>query len=508
MKFLIQREGVAARMSAKRFYLVVLAVMAALVAAIVSNFALDLHRNFLTIACDSALMQSGIVNTLHGNWFSYNGPGGPNLLAAHTVFLLLLLIPIYTIAPSIDTLFVVQIFGVYSTVIPLYLVAGDIIRRPLVAFCIAASALASPFLLHMAVAPCHLETWIAVLWSYFFYLRNNMVGFCVSLGFAVCCGEQAALIYLALAAALLLIDDGIAWRKRYGMIALGAGFAWILLDITVVIPLMRRSQIINIFAYNYSQWNIKSAFDLPMAVVMHPLQAITLLTNPLRWMHVAGVIGLPLCMALFSWRSLVLLAPLPFYFLMSDQEFYLYFHAYYYSFAFFAGYLGLLLFVGRRDVADRFAMVILAGTISFNIFLLCCATGFYMQFDAGRDNNFSNTLHEVFEKIPPEATVYTPHRYSAYLSNRQYMVIGDLRDEHLDFQAMMNARFEETNVHPEQVDYIVSDFMTDQCGWRNGFLNADLTQRRSDNIDSLVQSGQWQIFWQQNDVVILQRATK
>ena len=84
--------------------------------------------------------------------------GGPNILGSHTTFLLLLLVPIYKMAPSVDTLFILQVWGVYSTVIPLYLVAQELLRRPLVAFVVAALALASPLLLRMAVAPLHLET--------------------------------------------------------------------------------------------------------------------------------------------------------------------------------------------------------------------------------------------------------------------------------------------------------------------------------------------------------------
>ena len=510
MKFAVQREGLPVRMSDEQFYLVMLAIMAVITAMIVSNFALFLHRNFLTIACDTAVLQSAIVNTLHGDWFRDNGAGGPSILGSHTTFLLLLTLPIYELAPSPDTLFILQIFGVYSTVVPLYLLAGEVIRRPLVAFCVAAAALASPLLLHMAVSPFHLETWIAAaaFWSYFFYLRNNMAGFLISVAFAVCCGEQAALIYIVLGASLLGIEDGLAWRKRFGKVALMAGLTWIILAVMIVAPIARGSRSFNIFAYNYSQWGIQSALGLPMAVARHPLRAMALLTNPFRWARIVGIIGLPFVAAFFSWRSLVLLAPLPVYLLMSDQEFYLYFHAYYYSFAFFAGYLGVVLFLGRREIADRVGLVILSGTFFFNIILLCNVAGFYLQLSAGAQPVFSNVLHEVFDRIPPEATVYTPHRYSAYLSNRQNMVIGDLRAEHLDFKAMMNAQFAETNVHPGQVDYIVCDYIEDQCGWRQGALDPELTRRRTDNVERLLQSGEWKMFWSQDDVVILRRNGK
>jgi uncharacterized membrane protein len=508
MKLHVQRGAQSVPVSDEKFYLVVLAFLASVTAMIVASFALILHRNFLTIACDTAVLQSGIVNTLHGNLLSNNGFGGPNILGAHTTFLLLLIAPIYALAPSADTLFILQICGVYSTVIPLYFIAQEILRRPLIAFCIALAALVSPLLIQMAMAPFHLETWIAaaVLWSYFCYLRNNLIGFLTSLLFAVCCGEQAALIYIALGSALLFVEDGFAWRKRYGTAALLAGFIWIIQDVAVIGPMARGSHSFNIFAYNYSQWDIKTVSQLPMAVALHPVKAIALLINPQRWFHLALNIGLPLVIALFSRRTLILLAPFPLYFLMSDQEFYLYFHAYYYSFAFFAGYLGVLLFLARPNLPERWLATVVAGTFFFNVLLLCFAAGFYFQLEAGCDNDFSGILHAEFDKIPTDATVYTPHRYSAYLSNRQNMVIGDLRDQNLDFAKMMNAQFNATNVHPEQVDFIVCDFKTDQCGWRLGFLNADMTKHRADNIRHLLDSGQWQVFWSQSDVVILRRA--
>ena len=52
---------------------------------------------------------------------------------------------------------------------------------------------------------------------------------------------------------------------------------------------------------------------------------------------------------------------------MSSQEFYLYFHAYYYTYAFVAGYLGLLFLLARREAADRLGIALLAGTFFFNV---------------------------------------------------------------------------------------------------------------------------------------------
>ena len=276
---------------------------------------------------------------------------------------------------------------------------------------------------------------------------------------------------------------------RFGRIALISGFLWLALAVGIVTPLAARNYPFNIFAYNYAEWGIDSAAGLPGAIAHQPARALGLLFAPLRWAHLAVLVGVPLLAAFFSWRSFILLAPIPAYLLMSDQEFFLYFHAYYYSFAFFAGYVGLLLFLRRWEPPERSGMMMLAGTLFFAVITLCSASGYYFQLSSGTDEDFSRTLREAFARIPTDATVYTPHRYSAWLSNRENFVIGDLKEENLDFDAMMNDQYAKTHVHPWQVDYIVSDFMTDQCGWRSGFMSAEQFKARSDAINRLVAPG-------------------
>jgi uncharacterized membrane protein len=508
MKVAFQRTGSPVRLSDDDFYLTVIAVLAVLAWGVVTLMALLLHRNFLTIACDTTVLQNAIINTIHGHWFANNGAGGPNVLGSHTTFLLLLVIPFYIIAPYPETLFALQTAGVFSTIFPLFLLGRDFGLKPLLAFCIAATGLLSGFLIHMAMAPFHLETWIAAaaLWSYHFYLRGNLTGFLISLLVAVCCGEQAALIFIALGLGLLLVRDDLAWRRRFGWISLGAGVAWIILDVGIVTPSAAGSSPFNIFAYNYADWGVKSASGLPGAMARHPQNVIAHLINPYRWGHVVSVIGLLLVAAFFSWRSLLLLLPMPAYLLMSQQEFFLYFHAYYYSFAFFAGYIGLLSVLGRVDPAGRLTVIGLSLFWLVAVMTLCDAMGYYYQLAGGVDEPFSTTIRAVFARIPSTATVYGPHRFSVYLSNRENFVMGDLPLKGEDFKAMVDAEFNKTNVHASQIDFIVSDFWTDQCGWRRGFLNSEKTQARSDAITRLVATGKWQVFWQDHDVAVLQRA--
>jgi uncharacterized membrane protein len=507
MKFLEKGERWLGRLGEDRFYLVLLSVLAAAVAGAMTVFVLGLHRNFLTIACDTATFQNVIVNTLDGRWFRDTAYNGPNLLGLHSVLALALVAPVYAIFPSPDTLFILQIWGIYSAVIPLYLVAVEMTQRRPMSFLVALSALASPLFLHMAAAPYHPESWIiaAVLWSYYFYRRNRPVGFWIALGVAVTSGEQAGPIYIALGAALLLFDDGLAWRRRYGKYTLTAGLAWMVLAVGLLAPLMHVPGQQNLIAYHYSQWKSGSAGGLALALAQNPAGALGTLLSPARWLHLFLFVGLPLAAAFLSRRSLILLLPFPVFFLMCDQEFYLSFHAYYYQFAFFAGYFGLLLFLARWDIASRLGGMVLTFVFFLNILIFCSALGGYQLLNAGRDDEFSSVLRRAFAGIPREAGVYGPHRYSAYLSNRDNMVMGDLRDENLDFNAMIESRYLLTDVHAGQIDYIVCDLQNDQCGWRRSGFDPTTAQRRADNLKKLVQSGQWQLCWNQNDVVILKR---
>jgi uncharacterized membrane protein len=495
------------RLSEERFYLALIVMMTAAAATMMMLFNLDLQRNFLRVSCDTAEFQSAIVNSLDGRWFRDTAYDGPSVLGLHSVLALALVTPIYALFPSPETLFVLQIWGAYSAVIPLYLIALEMTRRPLMSFLIAVSALVCPLFVHMSVAPYHPESWIiaAVLWSYYFYLVNRPVGFWIALALAVTSGELAGPIYISLGLSLLCFDDGLAWRKRYGIYALAAGVIWMVFAVGILSPMTHVPGQQNLIAYHYSQWESHSAKQLALAWIHDPGETIRTLLSPYRWWRLFNFIGLPLVLAFFSRRSLVLLLPFPVFFLMDDQEFYLVFHAYYYQFAFFAGYLGLILFLMRRDLATRVGVTVLILAAFTNALIFCYALGSYQMLGAGRQDALSARLRQTFATIPREAGVYGPHRFSAYLSNRNNMVLGDLRDQNLDFDAMVEARYPLTDVHASQIDYIVSDMQNDQCGWRQAAYNEKLTQIRSANLNKLVKSGRWGIFWNQDDVVILKR---
>lgn len=494
----------------RKRYLLYLVLLIAVIGTLDSAFVVDLNRNFLISAADTSVFHNTIINLLHGNGFRVTAYGGPNLLGQHTMFVLLLYAAVYALVPSVDTLFVLQVWIVYGAAVPLYLIACEMLKKPRIAFFVALLAAATPILFQMAAAPFHPESGIlaAVLWSYYFYQRNHVAGFWIAFAFALCCAEQAALIYIALGLALFLDDDGLAWRKRYALFALVGGTAWLVFALGILIPAMYRPGQLNVAQYHYPQWGVDSTAGLAVAVAQSPLKALGFLFDPARWSYVLSLVGLPLALAFLSRRSFILLAPFPFYFLLSDHEFYLSFHAYYFQFALFAGYLGLVYFLARpSEVAWRGKAILLAAALG-NILALVPVTREFYGLAQGRDEAFNAMLHRVFRTIPSEAAVYAPTRYSAYLSNRTNIVLGDLRDENFDFNGFLNEEYSFTGVRPEQIDFIACDILHDQCGWRTGRFDKEISERRAANLRRFLASGQWQVFWNDKNVVILHRTAK
>jgi hypothetical protein len=488
--------------------LLLLAMVAALVAGATTVLAVELNRNFLVSASDTSVFHNTLANLVRGHGFRVTAYSGPNLLGQHGMFVLVLVAPLYRLASSVEMLFALQVWVVFSAVIPLYLIAREILEERWTAFVVGLLGLSSPLLFQMALAPFHPESGIlaGVFWSFYFYRRNDALGFWISFALAVSCAEQAALIYLAMGLALLVADDGLAWRRRYAKFALIGGAAWLIFTMGLLIPAMYRPGQLNVMRYHYWQWGAGSSRELAVAVARDPMRALDCLLSPLRWLYVLELIGLPLVLAFVSPRALLLLAPFPFYFLLSDHEFFLNFHAYYFQFAFFAGYVGLCHFLARRDVPARRRTVILGAMLVANLLALYPVARDFAGLTRDRDEALNRDLRAAFEAIPADAGVYTATRFSAYLSNRPDIVMGDLAEPHFDLKARLDEEFAFTDVRPEQVDYIVCDILNDQCGPRMSGFHSGEAKIRAANIVRYIRSGQWQVFLNESYVVILRRA--
>jgi len=494
----------------ERLGLLVVTAVAAAFALAMTFVALALNRHFLVSASDTSAYHNTVVNLVHGQGFRVTAYSGPNMLGQHAVFVLALIAPIYALFPSVEALFTLQVWVIFSAVVPIYLLAREALPQGRTAILIPLLALTSPLFYEMATAPFHPESGIlaGVFWSYFFYRRNHALGFWLSFAFAVSCAEQASLIYIALGLALFFAQDGLAWRRRFALFALIGGVVWLVLTMGLLIPAMYRPGQLNVMKYHYLDWGASSGGQLIVAVAHDPLRGLGYLLDPSRWLYVLELVGLPLVLALTSPRSLVLLLPFPLYFLLTDHEFFLNFHAYYFIFAFFAGYVGLLQLLARPGISSGRRSALLAAALAINLVSLYPVAGFLAGMLASRDEALDQPLHAAFHALPKDAVVYTPTRFSAYLSNRPDIVVGDLAEENFDLKQRLDDEYAFTGVRPEQVDTIVCDLVNDQCGPRAPGFDPAKAKNRAAAIKQFLQSGAWQVFFNQDNVVILRRVGK
>ena len=138
-----------------------LLVMCIAHAAWMSWIAIDLHNGLGTFSYDVGLYDQGL-------WLLSRGHApfvtlmGRNLLGDHASLILLLLLPLYWIAPSTITLLVVQAIVVAGGAIPMYLLAKHILNSSAMAFCIALMWLANPALNGGAMENFHPDSFLAL----------------------------------------------------------------------------------------------------------------------------------------------------------------------------------------------------------------------------------------------------------------------------------------------------------------------------------------------------------
>lgn len=493
------------------YFLALVFLMAAMSGG-VFFYAWSFHANFLIEAtCDTAAYHSTVVNLISGHGFRTSAWAGPNILGQHSVLILALVAAFYAVAPYLQTLILLQIVSVYSSVIPLYWIALYRLKKVSGAFFVAFIALISPFFFNLALVPFHPEILMLpfVFWAYYFYQRNRVIGFCAMMGLAMSCTELAALIFISLGIGLLMDSRGSVEKKKFAFLALASGVFWIVFYFEWLLPAIYQPIQRNLFLEHYSQLGFSSPFDLIRFAAKHATLFVFAPFDAERWLHVVEIAGPVFVLALASWESFPILF-LPSYsvFLMDADRFFFRHHAYYFQYAFFAGCLGLiclLTHLEKRSILKRISCVVI---LIMTLLTTFDAWIYADQNPQYRRDEFNGKLISIFDAIPRSAGVFCQHRYSGFLSNRVNMVMGDLAELNVDFDALIERRYPETNVHSGQIDFIVCDLRSGQCDQRELSFVLDEYNKRKTAIAALLQSGTWRVWWQQNEVIILKRMSK
>lgn len=197
------------------------------------------YHGFQAHAFDLGNMNQALWNTVHGEPFRFTNRGidwwGPSTrLAAHFEPVLLLLAPVYALAPRVETLLVLQSAALGLAGIPAYLMATAGLGSPVAGLLFLAAFLAVPSLHALNFYDFHLVALAvpALMAALHALERGRVRTYAAFILLALACKENVGIPVAALGLYLLAVGRPV----RLGLATSAVGAGWILLALFVLIP--------------------------------------------------------------------------------------------------------------------------------------------------------------------------------------------------------------------------------------------------------------------------------
>ncbi|NNE11312.1 MAG: DUF2079 domain-containing protein [Ilumatobacter sp.] len=195
-----------------------------------TDLTLDIHHGLGTASYDSALYDQGVwlLSRFEEPFVTLMGR---NLLGDHTSFILLVLVPLYWIAPGAWILFGSQALAIGAGAIPVYLVARSRLNSPWFGAMFAAVYLLHPAVSWTNMENFHPDAYLGVLVGFAIYgaLEERWRVYAVFVALALLVKEDVSLVVVPLGA-------WVAWKRnpRYGVLTILASVAFMLVAMFVV----------------------------------------------------------------------------------------------------------------------------------------------------------------------------------------------------------------------------------------------------------------------------------
>jgi len=197
----------------------------------VSVHTIQNHWSLGTAAFDLGIQENTIWNTVHGD-ILYSSLMGGHYLGVHTSLVLLLVAPVYALAPATETLLVLQAMVLGLAALPLFLLAGRILENRAQALIVALLWLTHPAVgganfydFHpIAFAPLFLFTAVYYWWC------RRWRPFWVSIALLLSVKEELSIVAVLLGIVTLMGGNR---RQGFQLLAVGAA-AYVVLQHLVI----------------------------------------------------------------------------------------------------------------------------------------------------------------------------------------------------------------------------------------------------------------------------------
>jgi uncharacterized membrane protein len=218
------------------------------------RLALLRHQALHTRAFDLAIYDNILFNTMHGEFLACSLVKGGVHTSAHFDPLLAVLVPVYALAPRAETLVIVQLLWVLSSVVPAYLLArhrlGDRVGPTLVALCV----IGYPSVHGIVLSDFHSLALLApvALWLVYFLDTRRTRAYLVALLLVLLVREDAALFAIGVGLYAVIC---VPRARRLGLLTIAAAAVWLAVVKLAVMPdaglLMENSEEAYTYANRY-----------------------------------------------------------------------------------------------------------------------------------------------------------------------------------------------------------------------------------------------------------------
>lgn len=423
-----------------------------------SAYTCYMHYTFKTYAWDLGIITQSLWTTLNSGKILYStlevhygNPSG-NFLGVHFSPILFLILPIYALYQSPETLLIFQSFILALAALPLYWIARDKIGKKLYALAFATAYMLNPALHGVNTFDFHLEifTPLFILLAFYYIEKNQWIKAAPFLILELITIEFAPLIVFSLGLYFLLkkIKENstekhpmtVKIKKLAAPIALMImglfSFYFALYAIATVNPLKTGG--------TYRVWNYwgSNVFEVIQNVIRNPNEVLIVLLTPIEKPYfLFFLFSCTLFLPLFAPLELIIIIPWLFAAFLTDYQ--PYYQPYYQYTAFILGQLFIAAIYGFKKLfpynsntnnKEKIQKKIITAMLVVNVLILFAISPVGIPAFTSRsirpyaitsiiDSNHIAELHKVLTLIPSNASIATIHEIFPHVCQRLHAYI-------------------------------------------------------------------------------------
>jgi uncharacterized membrane protein len=387
------------------------------------------------------MYDQAIWNTIHGDLFQVNITMTEmrNYLGVNFSPILFFFIPFYLIIGTPIWLIVSQIGSVCVSAVPIYLLAKENLKNPLLALMFLSGYLIYAPLQNGLVADFNVQI-LAIgfaSWAFYFLIKQKDIPFIITAFLLAICHQYLAVIVIMMGLYCLLKQK----RKKFGLaVALGA-FSYLVLVYTIFIPMLSQSGLENgehyLNSISYYSWLGKTPKEILLTLTMKPYLIIFAFIHPLRIKHLFDIL-IPLsALPIFSSPMLMILPLMAINFLSSygyPYNIYFYYSALYAPFLFYSSIWTYRKWILPNSFMKQYFYLVLCVLFIYGAYSYSLTAGYIRLWrqDPGILAH-GKRIHEIEKLIPANASLSVQNNIGAHLTHRQRVYIYPLNADKTDY---------------------------------------------------------------------------